>query len=68
MAEGEQHTIPELAIPRSRPSSSVHALHKSLLDIYPQRLHVSERKTEIIFDVSKVPSQVRTDAECVAWL
>ena len=34
-------TMPAAATPRSRPSSNEHALHRSLLDIYPHRLHVS---------------------------
>ena len=34
-------TMPAAATPRSRPSSNEHALHSSLLDIYPHRLHVS---------------------------
>lgn len=37
-------TIAEFAIPRSRPSSKVHALHSSLLDMYPHLLHVSGKK------------------------
>ena len=37
----EELTIPELAIPRSRPSSNVQALHRALLDMYPHRWHVS---------------------------
>lgn len=32
------------AMPRSKPSNNVHALHKSLLDMYPHRLHVSTRR------------------------
>ena len=34
-------TIPAAATPRSSPSSNEHALHNSLLDMYPHRLHVS---------------------------
>ena len=36
-----QLTIPAAATPRSRPSNNEHALHNSLLDMYPHRLHVS---------------------------
>jgi hypothetical protein len=37
----ERLTTATAAMPRSNPSSNVQALHKSLLDIYPHRRHVS---------------------------
>jgi len=33
--------MPAAATPRSSPSNNEHALHSSLLDMYPHRLHVS---------------------------
>jgi hypothetical protein len=39
--------MPAAATPRSRPSNNEHALHNSLLDMYPQRLHVSEALREL---------------------
>ena len=39
--------MPEFAIPRSRPSSNVQALHRALLDMYPHRWHVSVGSTSL---------------------
>ena len=39
--------MPASAIPRSRPSSSVQALHKSFDDIYPHRWQVSMKEMSI---------------------
>lgn len=38
-------TMPAAATPRSKPSNSEHALHNSLLDMYPHRLHVSTKSS-----------------------
>ena len=40
--------MPELPIPRSRPSSNVQALHRVLLDMYPHRWHVSVSSMRLI--------------------
>ena len=49
----EELTIPELAIPRSRPSSKVQALHRALLDMYPHRSHVSVSSMRLIDEKEK---------------
>jgi hypothetical protein len=50
MKEMKELTIPELAIPRSRPSSNVQALHRALLDMYPHRWHVSVSSMRLVYE------------------
>jgi hypothetical protein len=46
-AETKRVTMPESALPRSKPSSNVQALHNTLLDIYPHRWQISVSFNEI---------------------
>lgn len=60
-------TIPESAMPRSKPSNNVQALHNVLLDIYPHRWHVS-----VTFNENKIKKDQRkcgseTHAEPFVW-
>ena len=47
-------TIAAFDIPCSRPSSKVHALQRSLLDMYPQCLQVATQRNKIISFMGRV--------------